>query len=128
MYKLFFKNRDKRYYYGISFEDRINGVLLALEFKGLVPFIMITNGNDYSVFESELGDVVHPENQSFDDVRLTGRVADLMPSDIEGLVSLIDRRNQIKPYDKEFLEVEALVIASAIRLDIDLYKLGWEMH
>ena len=126
MNRLYLKNARGEYYYGIPIEDLGLAAVLAIEFKNYVPFIMITDSDDNSIFESENGVIIFPDNIDLKKIRSLGLVESLMPQDISEMKSLLKRRAETKPYSREFIEIEAALIAGSISEDIDIFGIGWE--
>ena len=126
MHKLYLKNENKEYYYGQPIYDKGLAILLALELKKFVPFIMITNENDHSIFEAENGDVVFPDDVNFDDFPSMNYTDDLFAHNCTDIDYLLEIRNQLSHTDKDFYHIEAALLASAIFHEINLPSLGWQ--
>lgn len=126
MYFLYLKNKDGRYYYGIQFTNPARAVEIAIELKEIIPAIMITNSLDNSIFETENGDVTHPENISFQQKPLSESVCQLMSAEEDDISTMIEKRNHALVGSPEFEDLESALIASAIHHDINLYHLGWQ--
>lgn len=126
MYKIFFKNSNRRYYYGLPVPDLGKAVWLSIEFKAKVPYIMVTNSDDHSIYECENGAVVFPDDHDFSSLSPLGLV-DQIPEDVCEIPDLVKRRNQVAGAieSADFIYAEAVLLVAAITLDIDLYRYGW---
>lgn len=127
MYRMYLKNKKGEYYYGIFFSDLGRAAVTAIEIRDRIPFIMITNAEDESVFESENGDIVHPDDPSLAGLPPLGIVSSLITSDIGELSAMIGQRNAMDSDTEDFSNMEAALIASAIEHGIDLYGCGWSL-
>lgn len=124
MNKLFFKDTEGRYHYGIGFEDISEAAQMAMEFVKEVPSIMVTDSSDYSVFEAENGVVVFPENMpNFPRQGLS----DSMSDDESILFALISQRNDADPSSQYWRVLEATILACAAKYKVDVRRLGWSI-
>ncbi|WP_299489885.1 hypothetical protein [uncultured Shewanella sp.] len=126
MYRLYFKNPDRKYHYGQPLEDVGEAVRLGLEFWQIVPFVMVTNKEGNSIFEIENGVIVFPEDDGFSDIPSMG-LTKYLPNDIFDYAELIKRRNKTNKSENLFRELEALLLAAAARDSINLNFYGWSV-
>ncbi|MBN8105550.1 MULTISPECIES: hypothetical protein [Vibrio] len=126
MYRLFLKNSERKHHYGQPFEEVGESVRLALEFRDIVPFIMITNEEGHSIFEVENGVIVFPEDEGFLGIPSMG-LAKYLPNDTSDYSALIKQRNQANKSEILFRELEALLLAAAARDSVNLNFYGWSV-
>ncbi len=130
MYRLFLRNSSRQYYYGQPFEEPNEALTIALELKASIPYIMITNSSDHSVFESENGNIVFPDDESttniLNNIPSTDLVLRHLSSDLSEIQQAVKNRNLLTPSDPSFKYIEAALIASAIQLNVNLQTIGWK--
>lgn len=122
MYRLYFKSETGQYHYGLLFEDFDDATRVALAYRRVVPQIMITNGEDHSVFEMEHEVLLHPEMQ--DVAHITSPEDEDLPSIEREYLALI--RVQTNPLNgARNQKIERKLLAAAARDDLNLRDLGW---
>ncbi len=125
-YKIYIKNHEKEYYYGLPSTDYTKAVRLALEFKEIAPYIMITNVDDASVWESEYGTIVHPTGDNYLGISRMD-LANNLPENMDDILKLISYRNTLNKNSEEFINTEAILFASTIHLEFSLYDFNWSI-
>jgi len=125
-YYLYLKDRNKRYHYGIKYSDVGSAFSSAFSLSRYVPFVMLTNAQDASVFESEKGTIVWPDDSDKVDpsIFLYYDPSSII-SDKEDLKNTIHWCKSLDYLDPDFRYLEATILAASAIYGFNLDSFGW---
>jgi len=125
-YCLYLKDKNQRYHYGIKYSDVEKAFSSAFSLSRYVPFIMLTNAQDASVFESEQGDIVWPDDADKVDPSVFSYYdPSSIINDEEDLINTIHWCKSLDYSDPDFTYLEATILAASAIYGFNLQSFGW---